>query len=58
MKEEWRPIPNYEKWYEVSNSGRIKILAYVTQRPSGGMMESMHMNEVISDPHPQKDGYR
>lgn len=58
MIEEWRPIPNYEKWYEVSNLGRIKILAYVTDRLRKGVMQSIRVNEVISDPHPQKDGYR
>lgn len=24
--EEWRPVPGFEKWYEVSNLGRVKSL--------------------------------
>lgn len=24
--EEWRPVPNFERWYEVSNHGRVRSL--------------------------------
>jgi hypothetical protein len=32
MKEVWRPIPNYENLYEVSNIGRVRSVSRVVTR--------------------------
>lgn len=35
MKEEWRPIPGWEGYYEVSNGGRVRSLARVIVNKHG-----------------------
>lgn len=50
MKEFWRPIPQYEQWYEVSNLGRIKVLAYDTVANRHGTPCTIHRVEKILDP--------
>lgn len=58
MQEEWRPVVGYEEWYQVSNLGRIKILAYTTDRLRKGKLQQINIAECISDPHANVTGYR
>lgn len=58
MQEEWRPVVGYEKWYQVSNLGKIKILAYTTERIRKGKIQQLSVNECISDPPVNATGYR
>ena len=32
MKEEWKDIPGYEGYYQVSNLGRVRIISYIDKR--------------------------
>lgn len=54
----WKPIPGYEKWYEISNKGRIKILPFVKKRIRQGVPNYVPYDLRIVDPLPQCDGYR
>jgi len=54
MEEFWKPIPNYEGLYEISNTGKIKRLARIAIYENG----SQHQyNECIMTPSINKDGY-
>lgn len=50
MIEEWRPIPGYEPWYEVSNLGRIKVLAYEFESIRGNTRCIVHRSDKILNP--------
>jgi hypothetical protein len=45
VQEEWRSIFGWEQWYEISNHGRLRRIAY-----------AQHRNRVMS-PSPNSDGY-
>lgn len=54
MSEEWREIPGWEDFYQVSDLGRVKSLARVTP---GRWSTPMHFRERIRKAHPVKGGY-
>lgn len=51
MKEIWKPIKGYESRYEVSNLGRVKAVAHVTEiRLPNGVIQYRHIKEKIITP--------
>lgn len=58
MEEIWKPVKNYEKYYEVSNLGRIKSLARnVFWKNRGGNIISRQDSEKIISPDILQTGY-
>lgn len=55
MKEEWRPVPQYEGMYEVSSLGRIKSLTRVVKGSRGSKSKS---NGRILKQGKHSHGYR
>lgn len=59
MQEVWKPVPEYEKWYEVSDLGRIKVLPYEVATSRNGKPRVLHRSERIVDPGiAASEGYR
>lgn len=53
--EEWRPVPNYEGIYEVSNHGRVKSLERIVKIRTGGERK---YGGIILKPQIGSHGYR
>lgn len=51
----WKPIKNYEGWYEVSNFGRVRSLDRFVNHSNKGF-KSLRKGKIIS-PGKTKDGY-
>lgn len=57
-EEEWRDIPEYEGYYQVSNLGRVKSLERTVERVSKwGTLDRMPIKEKILKPCKVVDGY-
>lgn len=52
----WKPIPNYEGFYEVSSMGRVRSLDRKLPHPKNQMVVS-HRKGRILKPEPDKYGY-
>lgn len=52
--EQWKDIPGYEGYYQVSNLGRVKGLPRKKRQWHGGYF---WLKETIKQPYPQSDGY-
>lgn len=53
-QEQWKDIPGYEGYYEISNLGRVKALARQKATKWGGYFWT---KEHIKKSYPQSDGY-
>lgn len=51
----WKPIKNYEGWYEISDYGRVRSLGRFVNHPNKGF-KSFRKGKIIS-PGKTKDGY-
>lgn len=51
----WKPIKNYEGWYEISDYGRVRSLDRFVNHPNKGF-KSFRKGKIIS-PGKTKDGY-
>jgi hypothetical protein len=54
MSEEWRAVPNFRGYYEVSSKGRIRSLDRTVKYSNG--YERVHAGQIIT-PGVDKDGY-
>lgn len=54
MKEVWRPVKGFEKWYEISNKGNLRSLTRKIERSNGVIMTVCGQN---LKPTQRKDGY-
>lgn len=54
MKEIWKDIEGYERYYQVSNLGRVKSLARIVKRK----FNNYTVRERILKARPDKDGYK
>ena len=57
MKELWKDISGYEGVYQISNLGRVKRLAYISEISPRGYKQYMHFSEKILKPYTDKSGY-
>lgn len=57
MKELWKDISGYEEVYQISNLGRVKRLAYISEISPRGYKQYMHFSEKILKPYADKSGY-
>jgi len=55
MCEAWRPVEGFEKWYEVSNEGRVKRLARELAKSDGVLYP---VRERVLKAHAHPGGYR
>ena len=57
MKEIWKPIPDYEQYYEVSNKGRIRSLKReVQQLNNGTLCTRLYPSKILAQTY-SHDGY-
>lgn len=52
MKEQWKPVPSYERLYEVSNLGRVR-----RKVAGGGRIGTQYKTGRLLKPYPQHKGY-
>ena len=51
MKETWKPISNFEGFYEISNSGRVKSLDRLIEYQDG--RKQKHNGKILTISYPR-----